>query len=81
MSFKTITKFSALALIAGLTVGCASTSDLAAVKEGCQTKPRPWREKRWIPPMPPTPAVRRTRKNSTACSRSRCTSKPNPWRL
>ena len=30
---KTLTKISALALIAGLTVGCASTSDLAAVKK------------------------------------------------
>jgi hypothetical protein len=28
MSLKTLTKFSTLALIAGLTVGCASTSDL-----------------------------------------------------
>ena len=28
MSFKTVTKFSALALIAALTVGCASTSDV-----------------------------------------------------
>ena len=33
MSLKTVTKLSALALIAGLTVGCASTSDLAAVKK------------------------------------------------
>ena len=33
MSIKTVTKLSALALIAGLTVGCASTSDLAAVKK------------------------------------------------
>ncbi len=33
MSLKTLTKVSALALIAGLTVGCASTSDLAAVKK------------------------------------------------
>lgn len=28
MSLKTVTKLSALALIAGLTVGCASTSDV-----------------------------------------------------
>ena len=28
MSLKTLTKVSALALIAGLTVGCASTSDV-----------------------------------------------------
>ncbi len=28
MSLKTLTKFSTLALIAGLTVGCASTGDL-----------------------------------------------------
>ena len=33
LSLKTVTKLSALALIAGLTVGCASTSDLAAVKK------------------------------------------------
>lgn len=33
MSLKTLTKVSALALIAGLTVGCASTSDLAAVQK------------------------------------------------
>ncbi|MBK8537534.1 MAG: hypothetical protein IPL59_22005 [Candidatus Competibacteraceae bacterium] len=33
MSLKTVTKLSALALIAGLTVGCASTSDLAAVQK------------------------------------------------
>ncbi len=33
MSLKTVTKLSALALIAGLTVGCASSSDLAAVKK------------------------------------------------
>ncbi len=32
MFLKTVTKLSALALIAGLTVGCASTSDLAAVQ-------------------------------------------------
>ena len=33
MSLKTVTKLSTLALIAGLTVGCASTSDLAAVQK------------------------------------------------
>jgi outer membrane lipoprotein-sorting protein len=32
MSLKTVTKLSALALIAGLTVGCASTSDLQKVQ-------------------------------------------------
>lgn len=32
MSLKTVAKFSALALIAGLTVGCASTSDLQKVQ-------------------------------------------------
>ena len=33
MSVKTLSKVSLLALVAGLTVGCASTSDLAAVKK------------------------------------------------
>ncbi|HXH04600.1 MAG TPA: alanine-zipper protein [Candidatus Competibacteraceae bacterium] len=33
---KTIVKFSALALIAGLTVGCASTKDLEAVRQEAQ---------------------------------------------
>ncbi|HCB14716.1 MAG TPA: hypothetical protein DEP36_14270 [Gammaproteobacteria bacterium] len=33
MSLKTLTKISTLALIAGLTVGCASTSDLKAVQQ------------------------------------------------
>ncbi|MFZ1641150.1 MAG: alanine-zipper protein [Candidatus Contendobacter sp.] len=32
MSLKTVAKISALALIAGLTVGCASTSDLQKVQ-------------------------------------------------
>ena len=32
MSLKSLTKVSALALIAGLTVGCASTSDLQKVQ-------------------------------------------------
>lgn len=32
MSMKSLTKVSALALIAGLTVGCASTSDLQKVQ-------------------------------------------------
>ena len=32
MSMKSLTKISALALIAGLTVGCASTSDLQKVQ-------------------------------------------------
>ncbi len=32
MSFKMVSKLSALALIAGLTVGCASTSDLQKVQ-------------------------------------------------
>ncbi|MDG4555642.1 MAG: Lpp/OprI family alanine-zipper lipoprotein [Candidatus Competibacter sp.] len=32
MSIKSLTKVSALALIAGLTVGCASTSDLQKVQ-------------------------------------------------
>ena len=32
MSIKTVTQLSALALIAGLTVGCASTSDLQKVQ-------------------------------------------------
>lgn len=32
MSMKTVTQLSALALIAGLTVGCASTSDLQKVQ-------------------------------------------------
>jgi len=33
MSLKALTKISTLALIAGLTVGCASTSDLQAVQK------------------------------------------------
>ena len=33
MPNKTVTKFAMLALIAGLTAGCASTSDLAAVQK------------------------------------------------
>jgi proline dehydrogenase len=32
MSMKTLTKIAALAVIAGLTVGCASTSDLQKVQ-------------------------------------------------
>ena len=32
MSMKSLTKISALALIAGMTVGCASTSDLQKVQ-------------------------------------------------
>ena len=32
MSMKSLTKIAALALIAGLTVGCASTSDLQKVQ-------------------------------------------------
>jgi hypothetical protein len=33
MSVKTLSKISMLALVAGLTVGCASTSDLKAVQQ------------------------------------------------